>query len=207
MLQDASTSTEGDVMQACASTARPASLENCALCALCLTLTEAGGDGALFAYEGPVRDLIARAKFRGEFELAKRLARMTASDIRIRYPNTALVTTVPSEARRIRERGGSLSDCFARTTAKTCGWRFVPHMVALRGTAPPQRSLDRETRLHATAGRFAATTRARRWHDKHLPILVCDDVRTTGASLAATVSALRDVGFSRVESCAIAQRL
>ncbi len=181
--------------------------EASALCSACLTLTEAGGPAALYAYEGPLRDLVTRAKFRGELELAGRLARMTASEVRRRFPHTALVTTVPSEARRIRERGGSLSDCFARATAKTCGWRFVPRLVALRGSAPPQRDLDREARMHATAGRFLATRRALRWRDKHLPILVCDDVRTTGASLAATVAALHDAGFSRVESCAIAQSL
>jgi len=148
---------------------------------------------AAFAYEGPIREAIVRAKYRDQRAvlswLARRLADLCPHDVDV-------VTWVPASTIRRRARGVDHAELIARHLGRRCD-------------LPVRRLLVRSAGLPQT-GR---TARERRAGPKlrceyalgPYSVLVVDDVATTGGSAMAAARALRCAGADSVGFASVAR--
>ena len=162
---------------------------------------------AAFAYEGVVREWIARAKYRGAHAalgpLAVEAARAWAAG-----PDpvgVACVVWVPTAPARRRERGIDHARVVAVGVARALGLPAVGLLERVPG-APD----DPQTERPAAVRHLGPAVRLRpRWGRRgvaHLgPLLLVDDVATTGGSVRAAATALTAGGARAVAACTIAR--
>jgi ComF family protein len=157
-------------------------------------------------YAGGWRPLIQALKYEGERALARPLGRNLAallSPARAReFPKSHeldLVTCVPADPKRLRERGYHAAELLARQVAR---WLELPFRQLLRKprSTPPQVGRPWKERLTALEGAFQAR-RAGRGES----ILLVDDVITSGATVAEAARTLLRDGYGQVWVVACAQ--
>lgn len=174
------------------------------------------------AYGGTLRAAIVRHKEDGVRELAAPLGRLLADTI-LAVPGLGrpaagapgpgsllLLVPVPSRAAALRARG---DDPWRRVTARAarslCG-RGVRAQVApllrMRGGVVDQAGLGSAERRENLSGAMGVVhPRFRRLAGVRARVVLCDDVLTTGATLAEGVRALRSVGVEPHLCLALAQ--
>lgn len=161
-------------------------------------------------YAGVVKRLIARYKDERLLGLTGPLATRLAWSLvhllaAIGQPGEAYrIVPVPSRPAAVRERGLDHTHTLAVRAAKR-----LRHLSGLRlpvvrglsavGPSADQAGLDAATRLVNRAGRFRATAM-----DPGTGVILIDDVTTTGATLAAAATALRQGGISVLGAAVVA---
>jgi predicted amidophosphoribosyltransferase len=157
-------------------------------------------DDAAWRDDGVVGRLVRSAKH-GQWRAGGRvLGSLIAAERPQVIPDADVITWVPADRRRRAARGGHLPARVARELGRRLD-RPVAQLLAPTARRRPQRGLDRAARRANVVGAFVPTAAATR-----VPIgsrvLVVDDVRTTGATLAAARAALQLLPI-RVEVLAI----
>jgi len=164
--------------------------------------TPAGGNGpklrAHYAldFDGPARALVHALKYEGRTSLARELALLVLPLARELRGGATAVTHVPLAPVRQRERGFNQSALVARHLARGLG---VPHahLLARARGGRAQVLSARTARLTMRSDAFAVRRRpvAARTAAGSGPVLLVDDVVTTGATMAAAAHALRRAGI------------
>jgi len=153
------------------------------------------------AYEGPVEKAIHRFKYEGWRRLSKPLSRLLAERLVIEGVAARWVISVPLHRDRIKQRGFNQSELLAADLRRLLTLDApVGELVRTRST-PPQVGKDRRTRFDNVKDAFA-------WRGPPLrgdPILLVDDVATTGATLNACATALNEAGSGPVTGVSIAR--
>jgi len=152
---------------------------------------------AVFLYGGPLADAIRRFKYGGRSELAATLAPHLVE--RAAEVEVDAVVPVPLHPRRERARGYNQAALLARPVASALAVPFAPTALRRLRDTPPQASLDTARRRGNVRGAFAV---------RSAPpprVLLIDDVRTTGATLAECAATLRGAGALRVHSLVLAR--
>lgn len=180
----------------------------CGACASTVQRAEedADDDGAIaaFVYGGAVAEAITRLKYGERPDLARPLSDLLWRAVapHAQRLSESVVVPVPLHPGRLAERGFNQSALLARPIARRLGTPFLPLALARVRDTPRQASLGREDRLGNVAGAFVARQAARlRGH----PILLVDDVRTTGATLTACAHALLEAGAGPVSTAVLAR--
>lgn len=153
------------------------------------------------AYEGPIEDAIHRFKYEGWRRLAPELAVLMAERLAVEGMAARYALAVPLHPSRLRERGFNQSELLARELRRRLSFDRPPGDLVRTRATPPQVGHDRLWRSGNVQGAFA-------WHGPSLdgsPIVLVDDVATTGATLDACASALRARGSGPVMGISIAR--
>lgn len=163
---------------------------------------------AAFTYEGVVRELVARVKYRNERAALPWLAAAMTVALTERYPsglggglgrNPVVVTWAPASAERRRASGFDHGEMLARGVAGRLG--LPAARLIARDPGPPQTGRTRAARRPGPPLRPVGMGAGGR-----LVVLV-DDVVTTGATLSAAAAALRRAGAVRVVALTAAAAL
>lgn len=144
---------------------------------------------AAAAYDGVVRSLLLAHKERGRLALAGPLGRALAGVAALHGPGAVLVP-VPSSRASVRARGHDHARRLAAVAGRRLGVRTAPVLVQSRHVAD-QAGLDATARSANLSGALVARRRL-----DGLPVVVVDDVVTTGATLAEAARALTAAGAS-----------
>ncbi len=141
---------------------------------------------AVSSYDGVVRALLLAHKEEGRTGLAGPLGRALAAAAAPHGP--AVLVPVPSAREAVRRRGFDHGRRITAVAARRLGARWSPLLV-------PSRALADQSGLTALerAANLAGALRAVRRVDG-LPVVVVDDVVTTGATLAEATRALVAAG-------------
>jgi ComF family protein len=197
-----------------------APVPRCLACALPLTAhpVTCGGVGdpsalasvrAAVDYAFPWDVLVRRFKSVGGLSLAAPLADLMRANLMTDpactppCPGTTLVVPVPAAASRLAERGYHPAWELARRVARALCLDAAPQALVRRidRAQTGARSADRFANMRAA---FAAAPRARAMVSGR-PVLLVDDVMTTGATLQAAARQLRQSGAARVDAFVLAR--
>lgn len=156
---------------------------------------------AAAAYEGPVPPAVHRLKYRGWRSLAPPLAKLLVARLVVEGLPAAHVMAVPLHPVRERGRGYNQAELLAGEIRRSLQLPPAPGRLARVRDTRPQVGLDRLRRLANVEGAF-------RWEGEAgegRPVLLVDDVVTTGATLEACAAALVGAGFGRVSGITLAR--
>jgi ComF family protein len=147
-------------------------------------------------FEGPARSLVHALKYESRTSFARDLAALALPVARALCDGATAVTHVPLAPVRRRERGFNQSALVARHLARGLG---LPHarLLARTRAGRPQAESEREVRLSMRSDAFAVRRLSATGASAvgSGPVLLVDDVVTTGATMAAVAHALRRGGF------------
>ena len=177
----------------------------CASCAVSVELGQRKGDElAVFSYGGAVATAIVSLKYRSRSDLATRFGPVLRETLAPALTlGLDLVVPVPLHHARLAERGYNQAALLARAAAG--GTRLVHDPRALERVrpTPKQANLDRAARIANVASAFRCPKPAK---VRGRSIVLVDDVRTTGATLAACNATLLASGAKKVVTLVLASR-
>jgi ComF family protein len=184
----------------CLACEQPSGSPFCEPCASLLDLADS--PSAVFRYGGPIADAIHRFKYDGRSDFGAPLGALMAEAAARWAGRLDAVVPVPLHWRRRRWRGFDQAALLAKPVSRAMGARALLRGLRRTRHTPSQLELPRRERQRNVAGAFAPhrLRGARR-------VLLLDDVRTTGATLNAASSALREGGVSEVHTLVLAARV
>ena len=146
------------------------------------------------AYEYPVDRLIAGAKFGGRLQLAAAVGEALAWALGKRQlARPDIVIPVPLHPARLGRRGFNQAVEIAIPVCRTLGLRLDRRSCRRRCNTAPQTSLPAASRRANLRGAFAVSGEL-----AGLRIAIVDDVVTTGSTVSALASCLREAGAESV---------
>ena len=147
---------------------------------------------SVWQYRDEAAQLIGLLKFHCVRSAAAVMAQAIAEEARqMELPPDTVVTSVAMPERRIRQRGIDHGRVLAELVAQQLQLPYRKMLMREPG-GHTQRGLDREQRIRNLNGRFSGVACAGE------PVLLVDDVLTTGATAAVCTRALLDAGSGPV---------
>lgn len=150
-------------------------------------------------YQEIAKDLIYALKFNRQREVHKTIAEEIASCVPD-IPKDTLVVHIPTATQRRRQRGYDQAELIAKAFAKKRGLRHV-RLLRRRGQSR-QVGSDKAARKNQLRGAFSAKPAP----NGSQPILLVDDLITTGATLEAATLALKEAGYKNISAALFAQK-
>ena len=153
-------------------------------------------------FAGAAREAVHALKYDGLAAIAAVMAEEMAASLAEWDPPVSALVPVPLAGRRRRSRGYNQSELLASELSRRCGLPVSGGLVVRRRAAPPQaRAVDERARRAAVEGAFAARANA----EAAGPLLLVDDVMTSGATLDACARALVAAGQGPVYALTFAR--
>ncbi|MBQ8026663.1 MAG: ComF family protein [Clostridia bacterium] len=158
---------------------------------------------APFVYKDKVREAIHRFKFNGETDLAEFFGTEISKCVTDEFGNIEfdIVTCVPQTKRKRRKRGYNQSALLAKQVAKKLSLPYDELLLIKTRETADQHDLRGKERLKNLKNAFAAENSQA---IKGKTILICDDIKTTGATLHECRKTLLKAGAEAVCCAAIA---
>jgi predicted amidophosphoribosyltransferase len=155
----------------------------CPACAPLIELPPSGlrppaRDAAATLFQGPVADAIRRFKYGNRRDALPSLSALLLDAASAYAGSVDAVVPMPLHPRKLRARGCNPSALLARPVASALSVPLRTRWLARTRATRDQAGLSREARLHNLLGAFSARAVAPQ------RVLLIDDVRTTGATLA-----------------------
>lgn len=160
---------------------------------------------AALIYDDVAQTLVRGLKFFDRTDLAPHMAawmERAAGDV-VDDPR-AVIVPVPLHRRRLLKRRFNQSAELARALAKRTGQNFEADTLLRIRATPPQVGLGAGQRRANVRGAFAVPD-ARRITISGRPVVLVDDVFTTGATLDACARALRRAGAQTIHALTFAR--
>ena len=146
--------------------------------------------------DSAVRRVVHRFKYQGWWRLADALA--TSMAPLLREVGDVDLVPIPLDRRRQAVRGYNQAECLATALGALSGLPVRPERLRRVRDTPTQTRLTPEQRRSNLARAFGAPA-------CHRPVILVDDVFTTGATLFSAASELLDHGAERVGAVTFAR--
>ena len=155
-------------------------------------------------YEGTMRELIKRVKYKHDKKLAVEQAEFMAKYWKkLGFFENFYVVPVPQHKKRIKERHGNHMDSVGEEFCSYFGYKLLPDFVVRVKETKPQYSLTKEEREKNLKDAFEVDES--KLEDKSSPILIIDDIKTTGATLTEMILTLQKSGYTNIKALTTAR--
>ena len=165
----------------------------CARC--CLRRPALDSCTAAYKYGGQLAIALRRLKFEGRSDVAKGLTPLLLESFQSAAARVDIALALPLHRRRLAARGFNQSQRLLLPLARRCRLPVLRGALRRPQATRPQAQLPAKDRKANVQGAFAANQKVRGKR-----VLLLDDIRTTGATLAAAAWALRRAGASEVHA-------
>jgi ComF family protein len=164
---------------------------------LCRAKSDLEGLVSIYPYKGLVKKIVTNFKYKFISDLLETITELIVSnaDWREMERKNWLVVGVPLHPRRLRWRGFNQAESIGKTLAKDLGWVYVEKVVQRIKFTTPQMNLSGEERQTNLVGAFAGGEEIDRVNNQ--PVLLVDDVWTTGATMRECAKVLKREGKVR----------
>jgi len=149
-------------------------------------------------FEGPLRDLLLRGKYKGDLACLELLGKLLAT-VCADLPGPDAIVPMPLHHKRLKQRGFNQCREIARPLAKALNCPVRDNLLERIRETSPQTRLDRQKRLINLDRAFLGSPEV-----KDHNILLVDDTATTGTSLRQACHALQHAGARRVDVAVLA---
>ena len=158
-----------------------------------------GLDGriSLWKHSGGVRKAITGMKYKFALEIAKEMAEYAAKELKKKklfFPKNSVLVPIPLYWHRKNWRGFNQSEEIGKLIAEKLGWGFDKDLLVRKASKRPQASLKKEKRKTNIRGVFSLI----RPPDKNTPLILFDDVWTTGSTVKEAAKILKEGGVKRI---------
>ncbi len=152
-----------------------------------------------FVYEGVLRSAILAVKYARQHRLGHRLGQILAAHTCL--GDEVVVVPIAGSTQRVSKRGYDQAVILAQAVATAWQLPFSQQLVRMRETTA-QAKLTRVQRHQNVAGAFV-------WQGGTPParIMLVDDICTTGATIAAAITAIHQAGPCQVHVVVLARGL
>ena len=146
----------------------------------------------------PVRELVHGLKYHGQKRNARFLVDLAMAQPHA-FPGSPMLVPVPVHPARRRERGYNQAHLIAQEWSRRVGYPVLDCLERYRATGS-------QTRLGADARRanLEAALRVKKNFRKDVPLILVDDICTTGATFSACAAVLLHAGAYEVHGLACA---
>lgn len=174
-------------------------------CDDCLNTPRPWSDGrAALLYSGRARRMVLALKHGDRPEIARVAGRWMARAARPLLTSDMMIAPVPLHWSRLLRRRYNQAVLLAQAVAQETGLPHCPDLL-IRSTRTPQLGGQSGTERAATLSRAISLHPKRRHRMAGRPVLLVDDVMTSGATLAACAAACTEAGADRVSVLALAR--
>jgi predicted amidophosphoribosyltransferase len=195
----------GTVCDLCGTPLPGESRQEAVHCDDCLRIARPWARGrAVFLYAGTGRRLVLQFKHGDRTDLAPALARWLARAAAPMAEAGTILVPVPLHWSRLLARRYNQAALLARTAAGLMGLPCCPDALVRRRRTALLEGKGRDARFAAVDGTIMAHP-ARRAGIAGRPVLLVDDVMTSGATLAAATEALQAAGAGQVCTIVLAR--
>jgi ComF family protein len=172
-------------------------------CPRCRGTLRRDGLIALGPFQGLLRDLVHRFKYRADLGAGDLLGGLLAQVVRSELQGACdVVVPVPLHGKRLRSRGFNQAALLSRRISRATGWTLEARLLERRIDTRPLAGLDLGERRRQVKGAIGLR---RGGVPEGLGVLVVDDVVTTGATAEACCRVLKEAGAARVIVAALAR--
>lgn len=163
---------------------------------------------AIWRYEGVVRKALLSMKYRYASDIGAELAKLAVTEIkkaRILLPSKAILVPIPLHRARQNWRGFNQVEEIGRRVAVSMGWGYTTKLLSRQRLTVPQTGLKRSDRTKNILGVFTANKNHPLHSNYDTPLILFDDVQTTGSTLREAGKVLKRSGFKTVWGFALAK--
>ena len=153
---------------------------------------------AIFEYSGSVREMILQLKYRQAFWTVPIFGEMLVDHIRKLDINASVIIPMPMHHRRRLSRGYNQVALLASWMAKKLHMDMRMNTLMRNRNTQLQHELNKDHRIENVRGCFSVKQECRQ------PVILLDDVMTTGASLTEAYQALCHAGCTEIHICVVA---
>ena len=183
----------------CELCASPGQLSNCRWCRERPPVFD--GIRAPFLFQGAIKNAVYEFKYRGVKAAAPELGQLMADYLKAQPLAGDVLIPVPLHPRRLRERGYNQSALLAKELSRLTGLSVEPGLLTRKKDALPQvHTTTKNQRRDNVEESFSCVAQV-----SGKAVILVDDVATTGSTLSACASALKDSGASSVWGLVLAR--
>jgi len=152
-------------------------------------------------FTGPLRDAVHSLKYQRNLGLGEFFSIPLSQVIQREKWQIDLITAVPLNKKRLKERGFNQAEILAKPVARKLGILYASNLIRRIKDTNSQVGLSLQERHDNMTGAFISTPSL----VKNKTILIIDDVATTGSTMDACAKALMDAGTKKVFDLTLAK--
>ena len=153
-------------------------------------------------YEGVVKELVQSFKYKGKKHLAPVFAEIMHNYYaKLNLTGNFLILSVPIHKKRLKERRYNHIDIAARYFSKLSMLKYNTKLLTRIKDTEKQYKLTHAERTANIKGAFAVNEAET--IDKNTPLLLIDDITSTGATFSEIIKQLKQHGFKNITAIAL----